>query len=175
MNTRLFLAAATLALVAGAAAQGATRNPIASATSAAPAAIGAHASVMTMDGKVLRKGTNGWTCMPDDPGTPGNDPMCLDRAGMAWLKAWMAKKTPPATPGFAYMLQGGSDASNLDPFLEKPAAGQAWVATGPHIMILSASAAAASGYPSGEAKPDTRRPYIMYGGTPYAHIMFPTR
>jgi len=34
--------------------------------------------------KVLRKGTNGWTCLPDDPGSPGNDPQCLDKNGWEW-------------------------------------------------------------------------------------------
>jgi hypothetical protein len=160
---------------AGVAAHAAGKDPIASAASAAPPAIGAAATVMTMDGKVLRKGTNGWTCFPDDPGTPGDDPMCVDRNGMAWMNALMAKKPPPKAVGLSYMLQGGSDASNLDPFVSKPAAGQKWVTTGPHMMVLSAEVAAASGYPSKQANPDTTRPYVMYGGTPYAHIMFPVK
>ncbi|MGZ6040346.1 MAG: hypothetical protein ACXWKR_16885 [Phenylobacterium sp.] len=150
-------------------------DAIASAVSAAPAAIGAGATVMTMDGKVLRKGTNGWTCFPDDPGTPGKDPMCVDKNGMDWMSALMAKKPPPSAVGMAYVLQGGSDASNLDPFVTKPPAGAKWVATGPHTMVLSASVAAASGYASKQAAPDTSKPYVMYGGTPYAHIMFPVK
>jgi hypothetical protein len=161
--------------LAGAPAGAAPADPIASATSAAPAAIGAGATVMTMDGKVLRKGTNGWTCYPDDPSTPGKDPMCVDKNGQAWMAALMAKKPPPKTVGLSYMLQGGSDASNLDPFLAKPAAGQKWVTTGPHMMILSAEVASASGYPAKQANPDASKPYVMYGGTPYAHIMFPVK
>lgn len=148
---------------------------VVSATSAAPAVIGRAASVMTMDGKLLRKGTNGWTCFPDDPGTPGPDPMCVDKNGLAWMNALMAKKPPPNVVGLAYMLEGGSDASNLDPFLTKPPAGAKWVTTGPHIMILSASVAQGSGFPSKQAAPDTSKPYVMYGGTPYAHIMFPVK
>lgn len=150
-------------------------DPVANATSAAPASIGSGATVMTMDGKVLRKGTNGWTCFPDDPGTPGNDPMCVDKIGMDWMNAVMAKTSPPNAVGLAYMLQGGSDASNLDPSLARPPAGAKWVTTGPHIMVLSASVAAASGYPTKQAAPDTSKPYVMYGGTPYAHIMFPVK
>lgn len=150
-------------------------DPIASATSAAPPTIGRAATVMSMDGKVLRKGTNGWTCFPDDPGSPGNDPMCVDKNGLAWFNALMAKKPPPPVAGMAYMLQGGSDASNLDPFATKPPSGAKWVTTGPHMMILSASVAAASGYPNKQANPDTTKPYVMYGGTPYAHIMFPVK
>jgi hypothetical protein len=102
--------------------------------------------------------------------------MCTDTNGMAWMQALMAHRAPPAgKAGMAYMLAGGSDASNLDPHAGKPAGGAAWVTTGPHVMILSADIAAASGYPSGHATPDTSRPYVMYGGTPYAHIMMPVR
>jgi hypothetical protein len=173
---RVLIAAACAAGAALFAGPGwAAGDPIASAASAAPAAIGAHATVMTMDGKVLRKGTNGWTCFPDDPGTPGNDPMCVDKNGLDWMNAAMAKKPPPAAVGLAYMLQGGSDASNLDPAAAKPPAGAKWVTTGPHMMVLSAAVAAASGYPTKQAAPDTTKPYVMYGGTPYAHIMFPVK
>src|SRR5437868_3143167 len=52
----------------------ATGDPIASAESAAPAAIAHSASVVTIDAKgamtTVRNGTNGWTCMPDAPDTP---------------------------------------------------------------------------------------------------------
>jgi hypothetical protein len=43
---------------------------------------------------VLRKGANAWTCLPDYPGSPGNDPMCLDKMWRVWLEAYMAKTTP---------------------------------------------------------------------------------
>ena len=150
---------------------------IASAMTAAPPNVSAQATVMTMPKMtILRHGTNGWTCFPDDPGSPGKDPMCTDANGMAWMNALMAHRAPPAgIAGIAYMLAGGSDASNLDPYAGKPASGNAWVTTGPHVMILSAEIARSSGYPSGETNPDTSRPYVMYGGTPYAHIMMPVR
>jgi hypothetical protein len=148
---------------------------IANAASAAPASIGRNATVIATDGagrmRPLRRGTNGWTCMPDDPNTPANDPMCVDRNGMLWATAWMGHKMPPAgKPGLAYMLQGAADASNTDAYATKPARGASWVRTGPHIMILDRNAAAASGYPGGP-NPDTSKPYVMFAGTPYAHIM----
>ena len=34
------------------------------------------------------------------------------------------------------MLQGGSDASNDDPFATTPPPGEPWVATGPHVMVV---------------------------------------
>ena len=115
---------------------------IGSAMSAAPEAVSAGATILGFDEKMqprtLREGTNGWTCLPDMPHTPGPDPMCLDRNGLAWAQAWMARKDPPPGKiGFGYMLMGGSDASNTDPFAMKPAADGAWVETGPHVMILN--------------------------------------
>lgn len=175
ITTYVSAGVALTSVFAGTAAAAASVNPVESAISAAPASIQSAAAVMTMDGKVLRKGTNGWTCYPDDPASPGNDPMCVDKNGLAWVNAEMAKKPPPKAVGLAYMLQQGSDASNLDPSLAKPPAGQKWVTTGPHMMILSAEVAAASGYPTKQANPDTTKPYVMYGGTPYAHIMFPVK
>jgi hypothetical protein len=166
----------SLGLAQNAAAASPPSDPVASALSAAPAAIGQHAAVMGLDMKTLRKGDNGWTCYPDDPGTPGDDPMCVDANGQEWMAAFMNHTAPPAAKvGLAYMLKGGSDASNLDPSLAKPPSGAKWVTTGPHLMILNASVAAASGYPTGQADPDTARPYVMWGGTPYAHIMFPVK
>ena len=146
---------------------------IADALSAAPSSIAAGATVMGADGKVLRQGSNGWICMPDDPATPGRDPMCVDKNGLAWVMALMDHKAPPAgVVGIAFMLAGGSDASNVDPYAVKPSG--AWITTGPHVMLLSAEAAKASGYPGG-AHPDTRKPSVMFEGTPYAHIMLPVK
>ena len=75
-----FLAA--LALVAAAPPKKAHSNDwkIQNATSAAPASIARGATVMDWpvtegaEMAVLRKGTNDWTCLPDDPTTPSNDP-----------------------------------------------------------------------------------------------------
>ena len=145
---------------------------IASAISAAPAKVASGAAVIDGSGKLLRKGSNGWTCMADNPVTPGADPMCLDKVGLDWAMAWMGHKAPPAGVGTAYMLKGGVDASNIEPYAAKPTGG--WVLTGPHVMILNAATAEASGF-AGGAHPDTSQPYVMFGGTPYAHIMMPVR
>ena len=78
---------------------------------------------MGKDGKMrtLRKGTNGFTCMPDNPATPGPDPMCMDKNSMEWVGAWVAHKPPPAGKvGFMYMLSGGTDASNTDRYAKAP-------------------------------------------------------
>jgi hypothetical protein len=99
--------------------------------------------------------------------------MCFDANGWAWAEAWMTKKEPPAGKiGLVYMLQGGSDAHNSDPFATEPAAKEGWVDTGPHVMIVNYGDAM-QGYPSQGDKPDTTQPYVMWAGTPYAHLMIP--
>jgi hypothetical protein len=153
-------------------------DPVASAESAAPAAVAHDASIVTIDAKgamtTVRKGTNGWTCMPDAPDTPGPDPMCFDANAGKWVDSWVHHKSPPSgAVGLMYMLEGGTDASNTDPYATKPTAENNWVKTGPHIMIVG-SKDILTGHPSG-AKPDTSVPYVMWAGTPYAHLMVPVR
>ena len=162
-------------LVGGAWAQSA-EEMIASAESAAPAAVSSGATVFAIDEtgqmKTLRDGTNGWWCMPDSPATPGPDPMCGDANSMEWAVAWIGKTEPPeGKVGFMYMLEGGTDASNTDPYATAPADGNSWISTGPHVMILNATAMMA-GYPASDT-PDTGVPYVMWADTPYAHLMIP--
>ncbi|MFC3533152.1 hypothetical protein ACFOLG_13285 [Vogesella facilis] len=155
------------------------RQMIKSAMSAAPRKVAATASIVTMeaDGKMrtLRQGSNGFTCMPDNPATPGHDPMCMDKAAMGWAMAWIGHSTPPAGKiGLMYMLSGGTDASNTDPYASKPDAQNHWVKTGPHVMIVGAEPAFYDMYPK-EAAPDTSVPYVMWPGTPYQHLMIPVK
>jgi len=158
-------------------AKGTKEWKIMNATSAAPAAIGAGATVLdwpdTPTGQPvqLRAGTNGWTCFTDNPGSPGNDPMCFDAAFAGWATAWMAHKAPTITAfGVAYMLQGGTDASNSDPFKMKPDSGQPWVDTGPHVMVVVPNVGALKGLSTDW---HAGGPYVMWQGTPYAHVMVP--
>lgn len=149
---------------------------IASAESAAPAALSSGATIYSMDADgamvTLREGNNGWWCMPDSPATPGPDPMCGDANSMEWAMAWIGQTEPPAGKvGFMYMLAGGTDASNTDPYATGPTEGGDWISTGPHVMIVNAGDAMA-GYPE-DAVPDTSVPYVMWAGTPYAHLMLP--
>jgi hypothetical protein len=152
------------------------KEKIANAMSAAPRAVAQEATIVDMDEKgqmkVLREGKGPFTCMPDNPMSPGNDPMCLDKAGMEWAKAWMGKTQPPPGVGFGYMLMGGSDASNDDPHAMKPAAGKKWVDTGPHVMVLNPGPMA-DAYPKSAGDP--KKPYVMWPGTPYQHLMIPVK
>lgn len=155
------------------------KKMIKSAMSAAPTKVAKGATIMTMeaDGKMrtLRQGTNGFTCMPDNPATPGPDPMCMDKNSMDWVGAWIAHKTPPAGKvGLMYMLTGGTDASNTDPYAAKPDAQNHWIKTGPHMMIVGGDTSFLDSYPKGE-NPDTTVPYVMWAGTPYQHLMAPVK
>ncbi len=125
---------------------------VASAMKAAPMSVAKNATVIAMDEKMnvrtVRKGTNGWTCMPDNPETPGPDPMCMDANAMLWVQAWMAHQNPPpGKVGLMYMLSGGTDASNTDPYATKPTASNHWIKTGPHVMIVGGDQSFLDAYP----------------------------
>jgi len=152
---------------------------IKSAMSAAPRSVSADATVVDYPTKAgggfvtLREGSNGWTCLPDDPSTPGPDPICADGQTMKWFDAWVAHKKPKLdSDGFAYMLKGASDASNTDPFATKPAAGQDWMTSPPHVMVFPKHPRSLRGVTTDM---DNGGPWVMFAGTPYAHMMIPTR
>jgi len=156
---------------------------IQNAMSAAPDSVSQAATIMdwpaTEGGKFaqLRAGTNGWVCYPSTPaasGAVGQDPMCLDAEFQKWAGAWMTKKKSPKLTGVgvAYMLQGDRGASVTDPFAKSAADTKDWVVAGPHIMVTTpntASLAALPGVPAGGI------PWVMWKGTPYAHIMVPVK
>lgn len=152
---------------------------IASAMTAAPPGVAKGATIVAMekDGKMrtVRPGTNGFTCMADNPATPGPDPMCMDKNAMEWVMAWASHQSPPVGKvGFMYMLSGGTDASNTDPYATKPEPNNHWIKTGPHVMVVGADAGFYDGYPK-NADPDTSVPYVMWPGTPYQHLMAPVK
>ncbi len=157
----------------------ADKKAIASAMSAAPKKVSASATIIAMgaDGKIrtLRQGQNNFTCMPDNPATPGPDPMCMDQAALEWVNAWIGHKPPVVGKiGLIYMLKGGTDASNVDPYATKPSANNHWIKTGPHVMIVGAEASFYNMYPK-HAQPDTAIPYVMWSDTPYQHLMIPVK
>ena len=147
------------------------------ALSAAPEAITKDATVITVgdDGKIrtLRPGSGQWTCMPGPTDIAGQAPMCGDKNAMEWAAAWMAHKDPPANKvGFMYMLRGDGGASNTDPYAKKEVPGNNWIKTGSHVMIVGSGAKMLDGYPR-EAKADPTKPYVMWPGTVYEHLMLP--
>jgi hypothetical protein len=141
-------------------------------STAAPAEVLDHATILNMDqaGKMqaVRKGDNGWTCMD-----PGGAPMCADASAMEWAQAWQTHGAAPQKLGFIYMLHGDTGASNTDPYASGQTADNNWIKTGPHVMIVGAEAKPMlQNYPrAAQADPD--KPYVMWPGTPYEHLMLP--
>jgi len=147
---------------------------IANALSAAPPAVAETATVMDNKGNLLREGSGEFTCFPYEGGLTAA--MCADAEWMAWGEAYMAQAPDyqPSDLGLAYMLAGdppGGGASNIDPFATEATPDNQWVTEGPHVMILVPDAALLE---SISTDPDSGGPYVMWKGTPYAHIMMPT-
>jgi hypothetical protein len=171
----LLLSAASLCPLEQATAQARPTDDqlITQAIAAAPTQIAKGAAVMAPqpDGKMkeLRSGTNGFSCMPDNPASPGKDPMCVDREGMEWLQAYVSHAPKPTNkaPGLAYMLQGGSDISANEPYA-KADENTKFVTSPPHWMVLWPFEPEASGLATTPKKTGT---WIMWAGTPYAHLM----
>ncbi len=172
------------------------------AQSAAPSGVSEGATIaINENGKLrtLREGSNGWTCLPSFPqggaqaaGGMTGKPICVDRNGLDWIQAWLDHKDPPANKiSAAYMLQGVS-ASESNPYAQGSEQAD-WIQAGPHVMILGARAlreglsasvggeqqqgvgqSNASGRSTAQNwKTDTTRPFVMWQGTPYEHLMIP--
>jgi hypothetical protein len=171
LTTLLAVVTLSLPTLGTAVADDHAEETIARASSAAPLFITKNATFMDRDGKVLRKGSNGWTCMPNT--MPNDDaPMCNDEVWMKLLGA-VGSKSDFETDrvGISYMLEGdyGSGVSNSDPYHPDPKSADDYVETGPHLMIVM---------PKELLKgitddPTQGGPYVMWKDTPYAHLMVP--
>lgn len=152
---------------------------IANALTAAPEEVTRNATVKDWPAKegegltLLRQGSNGWVCLPNDPMTRGNDPMCLDTTFHDALAGYIAGQVPKLTRvGYAYMLTSDAEGSNTDPTASAPTPTNQWHHAGPHIMILYPDAKLLDGLPT---QPSTYGPYVMFPGTPIAHVMLPVQ
>jgi len=145
-------------------------DAVTDALSAAWPGMAENATVVDWEGNVLREGTNGFTCFPTPPMLDGKAPMCMDGEWMKWADAWSNKKEYAAESlGISYMLAGDGGASNTDPYAEGPTEDNEWIREGAHLMIL-APAELLEGMPT---DPDNGGAYVMWKGTPYAHLMVP--
>jgi hypothetical protein len=158
---------------------GTNEAKIQDALSAAPDSLREGATVMdfpaTASGELveLKKGTNDWTCLPDYAASPGKDPMCVDKPGMEWLQSYITQQPPNISQtGLAYMLEGGSDASNTDPFATEPTEGDDWITSPPHTMIFPVGTLDPNVYGT---DPKKGGPWIMWANTPFQHLMVPVK
>jgi hypothetical protein len=154
-----------------------TQAKIEEAMSAGPSSLSENATILDweMDDAgnfvVLREGSNDWTCFPDDSNTPGPDPQCFDQTWMGWVRALVAGTEPDTqVVGLAYMLHGGSDASNIDPSATGPEEGNEWIISPAHIMVIMPGEIDQTIFTT---DPLSGEPFIMWAGTPYEHIMMP--
>ena len=122
---------------------------IANALSAGPLSVTEHATVMDwpanakdglLQGRVLRQGANGWTCLPDIPEMPQHSPMCNDETMMKWLAATLAGKKPDIDRvGLSYMLMGdarqGQGVEQLGTRAD-PRQVKEWFYIGPMVMVV---------------------------------------
>ena len=84
--------------------------------------------------RVLRKGADDWSCLPGSPQLPHDEPMCLDRVFLRFMKDSFAGRDPRADGlGVAYMYAGAwvphstTEGKRPDQYFH----------VGPHIMIVT--------------------------------------
>ena len=126
-------------------------------STAAPSFIGNNASVATYDGKVLREGTNGWTCSPGRPmpkdgykDAQDTNASCADIEGFKWVEAYVNGTKPDMNrDAYIWMLHGD---------------------VGPHLMLMPKDIKTVENFTTDFT---TGEPYQMFKGTPYAHLMIP--
>ena len=150
---------------------------------AAPPYIGDEATVVGGDGEVKRAGTNGWTCLagngrerPADgwPGVHVASPICADPEGMKWIQAYVSGKTPKLERDTIIYMQAGDEGyDNTDPTVveKKDAKPGQWIESGGHVMLMPKDPRAIAKFTDDF---NVGSPYVMFGGTPYAHLMIPT-
>ena len=142
------------------------------AEAGAPPRISEKAAIARLEpnGKVtaVRPGGNGFICtlFPDE----SKAPFCGDRSAFNWLVAGMSgKPKPPASGGVAYMAKGGLHYETTDgKIVMRPSSSTKSVREPPHWMLLTPLDPAATGIPT---RPNPGGTYIMFAGTPYAHLM----
>jgi hypothetical protein len=75
--------------------------------------------------------------MPDLPGRPQHDPMCVDETTMKWLMATLAGKKPDIDRvGLSYMLMGESRPGQGETPSNPPKDPSQVKEVGPHIMVV---------------------------------------
>ena len=134
----------TLLMVAAVFAQTAERMPvtdaekIADALRAGPPFITETATLLDWPAapggeyRVLRKGSNEWTCLPAVPGYPHDEPGCFDPVFLRWMQDNLAGRTPQIDRfGVAYMYFGAWVKAG-----KGAPAGQEFH-VGPHLMLVS--------------------------------------
>ena len=151
-------------------------------SSAAPSFIGDFATIVGGNGKVIREGSNEWTCQAGNPRAfPKNGwkdvheamPACSDKEAMKWMMAYMTGKKPQLdNDGWMWMLHGDVGEDNVKAGVlnkEYSTPGQ-WIESGPHLMLMPKDP---SSLDNMNADFKNGAPYVMFPKTIWAHIMNP--
>ena len=97
--------------------------------------------------------------------------MCNEKTWDDLISPMLNKKEfKPDAFSVSYMLAGEGTSlgvSNSDPYATDPAKSEDWVKEGPHLMITVPDPATLKGLSRDPQDPV----YVMWGDTPYAHIM----
>lgn len=150
-------------------------------TSAAPDFIGDFATVVSANGKVLREGSNGWTCLPFIPMPKmgfksANEaaPACADANAVAWADAYMNKTKPKIeNDGWIWMIHGDTGVDNFRPYSEGDKENtdpEDWIYSGSHLMLMPKNPSSLEGVSTDFT---TGAPYVMMKDTPFVHLMIP--
>ncbi len=152
-------------------------------SAAAPSFIGDFASIATYDGKVLREGSNGWTCSPGRPmpksgykDAQDTNSSCADIEGFKWVEAYVNGTKPDMErDAYIWMLNGDVGEDNRKSSLYGGSKDDAmkmnhFIASGPHLMLMPKDTKTIENFSTDFT---TGAPYQMFKGTPYAHLMIP--
>ena len=149
-------------------------------TTSAPAFIGDLATVIGADGSVIREGSNGWRCeafmpMPKNGFNAPHDaaPACSDKNSVAWANAYKAGTIPQMEgDGWIWMLHGdlGVDNFTVGTDGQKEASHKHYIGSGPHMMLMPKDP---SSLDNQSTNYTTGALYVMFQGSPYAHLMIP--
>ena len=129
------------------------------------------------DGKqiFLREGSNGMFCRADDPDTAGIAIWCYPRAHDAYARRWYALAAEGNSPGEVDAIIAGEIESGD---LEWPMGVVNYNLRGPDldnavsvtVVFMPFANGAEMGLPE---ERNFHRPWLMYAGTAFAHIMIP--
>jgi hypothetical protein len=92
-------------------------------------AMRAGPAFITKEYRILRKGSNEWTCLPGVPLYPHDEPGCFDAVFLHWMQDSLAGRTPHIDRiGISYMYMGAVRRFHPD---------DRDFHVGPHLMIVS--------------------------------------
>ena len=124
---------------------------------------------------VLKEGSNGMTCQPDDPDAPGFAVWCYPRSHDAYAQRWYELAAEGNEPSAVDSMIA---AEIKEKTLEWPAAAVNYNLRGPSLDTAVPLTVIFMPFATGETLGITEerqfnRPWLMRAGTAYAHVMIP--